>query len=81
MKIIRIITNYHKLTEVLINEIDVSSIDKEYLLKIFSPPIDDPEMYNSYEIDEQIAFELNKILTFKFDFHNFDYFLECYQDD
>ncbi len=80
MKIIRVITNYHKVSEILINETDISFIDKDYLIKIFSPPINDPEMYNSYEIDEKKVLDINKIINIKFDFQNFDYFIECYQD-
>jgi|AntRauMFilla1563_2_1112583.scaffolds.fasta_scaffold48872_2 hypothetical protein len=81
MKIYRKITKYSKKTEELLDEFDVSLLKIKWLKNLFSPPKNDPLMYNVYSINEYESNILKEYLDLEFDLYNFDYFLECYYED
>ncbi|MBP2661798.1 MAG: hypothetical protein H6Q69_4830 [Firmicutes bacterium] len=74
------IEEYHIKDEELNKEFEISEISLIELRKIFNPQINDDELFNSYELDEEKSFLLNKNLSkpILFDFANYTYFLQRY---
>ncbi|HTF18692.1 MAG TPA: hypothetical protein VK658_11495 [Chryseolinea sp.] len=81
MKIERLITVFDNDTERLKEEINIDSIDLEQLKGMFSPPSNDPLMYNVYEIQADHVSTINELLEKKieFDFKASTYYVECVQ--
>jgi len=79
MKIERNITFYNKSNGELAGEINIDNIDIDFLSNLVKPPKEDPNLYDAYEINKKLASKLRDKLSLKFDFKQFDYFLQCYQ--
>lgn len=76
MDIVRQIDVFDSLTELLVDEIPLSSFDLDVFKRRFNVTTDDPLMYGSYEISTATV-DLFPFVNF--DFHKFSYFLGCYQ--
>lgn len=79
MKIERNITFYNKSNGELAGKINIDNIDIDFLSNIVKPPKEDPNLYAAYKINKKLGSKLRDKLNLKFDFKQFDYFLQCYQ--
>lgn len=73
----RQIDYYDKITDKLIGEIDIESFDLNMIKKRFPILMDDPFVFNPYQIDLSNA---DLFPNVKFDFKRYDYYLACYSD-
>ncbi|WP_111672728.1 DUF7683 domain-containing protein [Algoriphagus litoralis] len=76
MDFVRQIDVFDNLTELLVDELPLASLDLDVLKRRFNVTTDDLLMYNSYEISTMTA-DLFPFVNF--DFNKFSYFLGCYQ--
>jgi hypothetical protein len=74
-EIYRQIDAYDKKTEHLAKELKIEIFDIELMKSRFDIPMDDPLMYNQYEIDQS---KKDLFPEIDFDFEKYDYFLACY---
>lgn len=81
MKVERLISWFSIEDESLEGEFNVDSIDLDVLKRIFNPSSKDTLMYYPYDIDENIAKELNQYINLDFDFKKYIYQLDCFQSD
>jgi len=81
MKLERLITVFDNETELMKEEINIDYVELNELKKIFNPAIDDPLMYNVYEIKPNHVQFINKLLKDKveFDLQTNAYYVECVQ--
>lgn len=79
MNVQRQISCFRLSDDELIGESSVDHIPLQELKRLFSPPADDPLLYNPYEIDACQAGELAQWITLSFDFTLYSYYLECFQ--
>ncbi|MGK6351608.1 DUF7683 domain-containing protein [Parapedobacter sp. DT-150] len=80
-KIERVISWYDLTSDVLIGEFNIDHVPFDSLKALFLPPVEDPLMYDCYEVDEVKGEQINVLTEFEFDFNRFVYFVECYQVD
>ena len=79
MKIERVISWFDRKNESLIGEYNVDFIPFETLKSIFNPKLDDPLMYNPYDIHiEHIDF-FKKYVDIEFDLDKYIYQIDCFQ--
>ena len=76
MNIIRQIDVFDNLTENLVEEIMITTINLENFRTRFKIEPYDPEMYKPYEITE---FTADLFPDIRFDFNKFSYYLAAYQ--
>ncbi len=74
----RYITVFDKKDDFLY-EVNVDFIDLEALKKIFPPYEDDPDFVMLYQIGENQANELARVVDFEFDFEKYQYELSTYE--
>lgn len=81
MEVQRSIAVYDQKTERLRKKISLDHLKLNELKSIILPADDDPFLYVSYEIAEEMAAVWNKLLTSQvhFDFQEHSYFVECVQ--
>jgi hypothetical protein len=79
MEVVRLISLYDKKTEELIREYNIDFIGIDALRKIFSPPEDDPLMYNFYWIEENEVGQMKEFIDLDFDLEKYIYQVECFQ--
>lgn len=81
MEIERYISWFDKNTERLVGEKDVSYLELQILKQIFKPPLEDPLMYNPYDINKSNCVEFTGLFEFNFEFDNYTYQLDCFQKE
>lgn len=79
MKVQRWISWFDKSTDKLVGEMNVDQIPITYLKTLFSPPANDPLLYNPYTIRQFQAKRLAGYVTLEFDLNYYIYQLDCYQ--
>lgn len=79
MKIQRVISYFDKNSELLVGELDVSTVSLDSLSTIFSLREDDPLMYYPYDIDVKVGEKLSKLLGLTFDFSKYVYQIDCFK--
>jgi len=81
MKLERVITVFDNKTENLLEEINIDYVDLNDLKRVFAPPVDDPLMYNVYEIKRDLIPAVNLLLRvgINFDLQANTYYVECNQ--
>jgi hypothetical protein len=81
MKIERLISWFSLDTGSFAGEINIDYVDLDILINIFNPSREDPLMYYPYDINKNIARELNKYIDLNFEFKKYTYQLDCFQID
>ena len=81
MKLERQIIWWNKGSETLVDELNIDHIPFEDLKAIFQPPVEDPLMYNQYQIDQLQVQGLARWVVLSFDFDLYAYFVECWRLD
>lgn len=79
MKIERIISWFDRADEELIGEFNIDFIPLDILKGIFSPPIEDPLMYNPYDINIEESEILKNYVDIEFEFDKYTYQIDCFQ--
>lgn len=79
MKIERIISWFDRADEELIGEFNIDFIPLDILKGIFNPPIEDPLMYNPYDINIEGSEILKKYVDIEFEFDKYTYQIDCFQ--
>jgi len=79
MKIERIISWFDRGDEELIGELNIDFIPLDVLKETFSPPIEDPLMYNPYDINIEESEILKKYVDIEFEFDKYTYQIDCFQ--
>lgn len=79
MKIERIISWFDRRDEVLIGEFNIDFIPLDILKETFRPPIEDPLMYNPYDINIEESEILKKYVDIEFEFDKYIYQIDCFQ--
>lgn len=79
MKIERIISWFDRRDEVLIGEFNIDFIPLDILKETFRPPIEDPLMYNPYDINIAESEILKKYVDIEFEFDKYIYQIDCFQ--
>lgn len=79
MKIVRIISWFDRRDERLIGEFNIDFIPLDLLKETFRPPIEDPLMYNPYDINIAESEILKKYVDIEFEFDKYIYQIDCFQ--
>ncbi|MGJ1234590.1 MULTISPECIES: DUF7683 domain-containing protein [Sphingobacterium] len=79
MKIERIISWFDRRDERLIGEFNIDFIPLAILKETFRPPIEDPLMYNPYDINIAESEILKKYVDIEFEFDKYIYQIDCFQ--
>lgn len=79
MKIERIISWFDRRDERLIGEFNIDFIPLDLLKETFRPPIEDPLMYNPYDINIAESEILKKYVDIEFEFDKYIYQIDCFQ--
>ncbi|MGF7028207.1 MULTISPECIES: colicin E3-like toxin immunity protein [Bacteroidota] len=79
MKIGRIISWFDRRDERLIGEFNIDFIPLDLLKETFRPPIEDPLMYNPYDINIAESEILKKYVDIEFEFDKYIYQIDCFQ--
>ena len=79
MKIERIISWFDRRDEELIGEFNIDFIPLDILKETFRPPIEDPLMYNPYDINIEESEILKKYVDIEFEFDKYIYQIDCFQ--
>ncbi|QQT52137.1 hypothetical protein I6I98_17910 [Sphingobacterium multivorum] len=79
MKIERIISWFDRRDEGLIGEFNIDFIPLDLLKETFRPPIEDPLMYNPYDINIGESEILKKYVDIEFEFDKYIYQIDCFQ--
>ncbi|MDF2852916.1 MAG: hypothetical protein K0S31_3601 [Sphingobacterium multivorum] len=79
MKIERIISWFDRRDEGLIGEFNIDFIPLAILKETFRPPIEDPLMYNPYDINIAESEILKKYVDIEFEFDKYIYQIDCFQ--
>ncbi|WP_286752579.1 MULTISPECIES: DUF7683 domain-containing protein [Sphingobacterium] len=79
MKIERIISWFDRRDEGLIGEFNIDVIPLAILKETFRPPIEDPLMYNPYDINIAESEILKKYVDIEFEFDKYIYQIDCFQ--
>ena len=78
MKIGRIISWFDRRDERLIGEFNIDFIPLDLLKETFRPPIEDPLMYNPYDINIAESEILKKYVDIEFEFDKYIYQIDCF---
>ena len=79
MKIERVISWFDKRNEDLIGEFNVDFISIDILKGIFNPPVEDPLLYNPYDINIEEVNSLKEYINIDFEFDKYTYQIDCFQ--